>query len=82
MHTRLMTTETRAGDSPHVHIPPGVQLYGVDREADAQLLLALGAVVRASSQLELACARCSVSSRAGRRPVLLWRAKESAGYST
>jgi hypothetical protein len=49
-----MTDDGGTADAaPNVHIPPGIQLYGVDQEADAQLLLALGAVVRASSQMEL-----------------------------
>jgi hypothetical protein len=49
----MTDSERTAGDPLNVRIPPGIQLYGVDHEADAQFLLALGAVVRASSHMEL-----------------------------
>jgi hypothetical protein len=47
-----MTGEGTAGGLLSVDIPPGIQLHGVDQVAGAQFLLALGAVVRASSHLE------------------------------
>ncbi len=40
-----------------VNAPEGVQLYGPDYDADVQMLVALGSVVRASSELESALRR-------------------------
>jgi hypothetical protein len=60
-----MTDESTAGAPLNIDIPPDIRLDGVDPVTDAQFLLAVGAVVRASSLLEFTLRATFINLNAG-----------------